>query len=182
MPSILTAINDSRANTYRMLAGLFLKEPDIDILNTLQTDLDMTFKDSPEDIAADFNNIFAGQEDPLVPNESLYHYPLADKPRLWGKATEEVQKFYKGAGVMLYEEMGLLPDHISVELLFMSYLAENGKLELQTHFLSEHIMQWVPQYCTDIADLALTTFYKEIAEITKNFILSDYEELQAEII
>lgn len=182
MLSILTENNASRADTYRMFAGLFLKEPDEDTLNTFKAELDMAFKDSPEDIATDFHHIFAGPDYNLTPNESLYHYPLADKPRLWGTATEDVQKFYEASGVTLYEEMGLLPDHISVEFMFMSYLAENGQIELQTRFTSEHIMQWVPQYCADIADLAFTMFYKEISGIIRNFIFSDYEELQAGVI
>lgn len=182
MLSILKENNASRAYTYRMFAGLFLKEPDEDTLTTFKAELDMAFKDSPEDIAADFQHIFAGPDFNLMPNESLYHYPLADKPRLWGRATEAAQKFYEASGVTLYEEMGLLPDHISVEFMFMSYLAENGQVEIQTRFVSEHIMQWVPQYCADIADLALTTFYKEIAEIIRSFTISDYEELQAEVV
>lgn len=182
MTSILSEDNDSRANTYRMFAGLFLKEPDEDTLSTFKTELDMAFKESPEDIVADFHHIFTGPDYNLTPNESLYHYPLADKPRLWGKATETVQNFYEASGVTLFEEMGLLPDHISVEFMFMSYLVENGQVEVQTRFMSEHIMQWVPQYCADIADLALTTFYREIAKIIRDFILSDYEGLQAGVV
>lgn len=181
MSSIITEDNELRANTYRLLAGLFLKEPDEDVLATMKEDLEMTFDDSPEDIALDFMHIFSGPGEHLSPYESLYNYPIGSKPALWGKAAEDAQSFYQAAGLVLDEEANMLPDHISAELLFMSYLAEKKDPELQKRFLDEHVMKWVPQFCDKVTDFAYTTFYKELAWLTKDFIEAEYKELRTGI-
>jgi TorA maturation chaperone TorD len=76
---------------------------------------------------------------------------------------------------MIDEEISIIPDHISAELLFMSYLIENGLTEHRIKFLREHLFRWVPEYCDEIQRHANSAFYKEVANILKEFILSDYE-------
>jgi len=106
--------------------------------------------------------------------ESLHNYPLGDRPRLWGKAAEEVQAFYISAGIVMDEEINLIPDHISAEMPFMSYLIKNGISELQKKFLEDHLVKWIPEYCNELQKYAGTVFYKEIANILKEFILSEH--------
>lgn len=166
-----------RANTYRVIAGLFLKEPDGEFLKAVKEDFEMDFKETPEEIAIDFARIFVGPGKHLPPYESLYNFPTGEQSGLWGKTTDAVHTFYESSGLMLDEEINLIPDHIAVELLFMSYLVEGGRLELQKRFMDEHIMKWIPEYCNEVSSFANTVFYKEIAEITRDFLLSEYEEL-----
>ena len=37
-------------------------------------------------------------------------------------------------------------------------------------------MNWVPYYCEEVTKQARTLFYREIAEIVKDFLISEYDE------
>ncbi len=167
--------NTGRAELYRLFSLLFMKEPDDELLSQAKEMLEMTLGDSPEEIRADFTALFLRPDLHVAPYESLYNFPPGDKPRLPGKASRDVQVFYESTGLTMEEGMDLVPDHLSVELLFMSYLAENGYLDKQHSFLEEHLLRWVPGYCDEVGKHAGTTFYKEIANLLKEFILSEYE-------
>ena len=164
-----------RAEIYRLFAGIFMKEPSEELMLQLKEMFLMKFEDSPEEIRMDFVNIFLSPDNRLIPCESLYNYSLGDRPRLWGRAAAEVQEFYGAAGLVMGEEMSLMPDHISMEMLFMSYLIENGLSELQWKFLDEHLVKWIPEYCDEVRRHAGTVFYKEVANVLKEFILSEHE-------
>ncbi|GAB4416748.1 MAG: molecular chaperone TorD family protein [Thermodesulfovibrionales bacterium] len=166
-----------RAGLYRLFAGIFMKEPTEEMLVHIKDMFQMRFDDSPQEIQMDFIRIFSGTGEKLAPYESLYNYPLGDRPRLWGKAAEEVLGFYNSTGLTIDEEMPLIPDHISAELLFMSYLIENGLMEHQRRFSEEHLIKWIPEYCEEVSKQAKTTFYKELSGILKDFILYDHENL-----
>jgi TorA maturation chaperone TorD len=60
----------------------------------------------------------------------------------------------------------------------MSYLIENGVLETQKKFLERHLVKWIPEYCDMIENHAGTIFYKEIANILKEFLLSEVEKFE----
>ena len=169
-----------RAELYRLFAGIFMKEPSDELILQVKEMFRMSFEDSPVNIGIDFVNIFLRPDGRLMPCESLYNYPLGDRPGLWGRAAEEVQEFYGAAGLVMGEEMSLMPDHISMEMLFMSYLIENGLSELQWRFLDEHLVKWIPEYCDEVRRHAGTVFYKEVANIVKEFILSEHDALGGE--
>ncbi len=166
-----------RARLYRLFSSLFMKEPAEDVLVQLKEMFRMKFEDTPEEIAADFAGLFLSPEMHLSPHESLYNYSIDETPKLWGKATEEVQANYRAAGLMIDEEASLLPDHVGVELLFMSYLVENGLSEQQKPFMEEHLIRWVPDYCDEVEKHAQTTFYRETAALVKEFLISEHEQL-----
>lgn len=164
-----------RAELYKLFAGLFINEPSDEIVLQLKDMFQMKFADSPQEIRIDFARMFLGPDGRLMPYESLYNYPLGDRPRLWGRTTEEVQAFYISAGIVMDDEINLIPDHITAEMLFMSYLIENGISDLQKRFLEEHLVKWIPEYCNELQKYAGTVFYKEVANIIKEFILSEAE-------
>lgn len=166
-----------RARLYKLFSSLFMKEPAEDVLVQLREMFRMKFDDTPGEIGRDFSGLFLRPDFHLSPHESLYNYPLGETPRLWGRATEEVQAFYRSAGLMIDEEADLIPDHVGVELLFMSFLVENNLVDRQRAFMEDHLLRWVPDYCDEIEKHAGTTFYKELAVLVKDFIASDYEEL-----
>ncbi|MBI5213289.1 MAG: molecular chaperone TorD family protein [Nitrospirae bacterium] len=167
-----------RAELYRLLAAIFMREPSGELIIQLKEIFQMKFDDSHEEIRVDFVNIFLRPDGHLLPCESLYNYPLGDRPRLWGKVTVEVQAFYNSAGLAIDEEIKLMPDHISMEMLFMSYLIENGLSMLQKTFLGEYLVKWAPEYCDELQKHAGTAFYKEVANILKEFILSEMEAFE----
>lgn len=166
-----------RAGLYKLFSSLFMKEPTEEILVQLKEMFQMKFNETPEEIKADFASLFLSPDIHLSPHESLYNYPLGETPRLWGRATEEVQAFYRSAGLMIDEEVDLIPDHAGVELLFMSFLVENNLIDRQGAFMGDHLMRWIPDYCDEIEKHARTTFYKELAILLREFVVSDYEEL-----
>lgn len=165
-----------RANLYRLFSGLFLSEPTEDFLVQFRDIFGITITNTIEEITIDFMQLFSDAAGHLLPYESLYNYPLTDTPRLWGRATEEVQKLYHAQGLMIDEEIGIIPDHISAELLFMGHLIENDITELKNSFFENHIRVWVPDYCHEMEQFAQTDFYIQAAGLLKEFISSDSEE------
>lgn len=169
-----------RAKLYKLFSSLFMERPTDEILIQIKDIFGIKFDDTLYEIGMDFTHFFSEPSGHLLPYESLYNYPLGEISRFWGKATEEVQKFYKSAGLMIDEEIDLIPDHLSVELLFMSYLIEQGLIEYQKGFIEKHLFVWVPAYCDEVQKLAKTTFYKEVAVLLREFILIDCEEFGIE--
>lgn len=172
------AIMDSeeieRADLYRLFATLFSQEPSDELINQFREMFQMSSTEPPQLIRMEFLNLFSSPY--LSPHESLYNHPPHELPRLWGKATEEVEAFYNSVGLTIYEEINLIPDHISAELFFMSYIIENRFIKEQKAFMEKHILPWIPDYCDELNKQATTVFFKEVAILLKEFILSDYEE------
>ncbi len=169
--------NAERQSTYQLISPLFLREPDEETITRVKEIFDIKFGDSSDEIRMDFFYLFSEKGGRLPPYESLYNYPLSDKPRLWGTATAEVQGLYGSVGITLDEEIELIPpDHLSAELLFMSYLIERRFTEQQKFFLENHLLVWVPDYCDEIKRIARTSFYGRVAELLTDFILDECEE------
>lgn len=166
-----------RATLYRLFSSLFLGEPEEETILDMKEMFRMTFEETSREIGADFRHLFHEHGGHLRPFESLYNYPLGEKPALWSRVTGEVQDFYRSAGIMVDEEIDLAPDHLSIELLFMSYLVERGLTEEQKRFLNEHLLVWVPLFCDELRQHAVTGFYREVADLLREFLSSDYEEL-----
>lgn len=164
-----------RIELYRLFARLFMEEPTDEVYIQVADVFQMKPDETLDKIITDFATLFLGPVEHILPYESIYQYPYGDRPRLWGKAAEEVQGFYDMAELVFEEDTSLIPDHISVELLFMSYLIENGIADLQEGFLEDHLIKWVPALCDDIYKRAHTAFYKEVANLLKEFILSEGE-------
>lgn len=113
----------------------------------------------------------------------------------WGEGTNEVSNLYRSAGFdPIPQDDMLAPDHLGLELVFMSVLCsrEVEALEkddreevvrlrdLELKFLSEHLMKWLGGY---VADLKTKTggVYSSIASLTKIFVEGDSEMLSSEI-
>jgi TorA maturation chaperone TorD len=168
---------NERARLYKLFSTLVMKEPSEETLLQIREIFRMKFDETPNEIREDFASIFLRPDLHLSPHESLHNYPLGETPRLWGLATEEVQAFYRSTGLMLDEEADLIPDHLGVELLFMSYLIENDLTDHQKEFMEEHLLPWIPEYCDEVRKHAGTTFYRELAILLKEFVVSDNEQL-----
>jgi len=156
-----------RAESYRILADIFFAPPDAERLESIREDLGLDSKEEKEEVVADFDSLFISPGGDLPPLESLH----AEGTNI----ADSVTGFYYGTGLTFDEEYETLPDHISLEFLFMSYLIDIDNRELQQKFLEQHIANWVPYYCEKVMKHAKTLFYREIAEITKDFIDNEYE-------
>ncbi|MDA8242230.1 MAG: molecular chaperone TorD family protein [Nitrospiraceae bacterium] len=162
--------DNERAEAYRILADLFAAPPDSDRLQTIQEDFGLESKESEQDVLADFNDLFLYPGGKIPPLESLYSEG--------DSIAESVEAFYYRSGLAFEEEYELVPDHISLEFLFMSYIIDINNHELQEKFLEEHVANWVPYYCEEVIGQAQTLFYREIAEIARDFIRDEYEGLR----
>lgn len=180
MASITPFVNDDdidRAEFYTLFAHLFMELPDEATVQQVRELFRIESEDAVEEIQDDFTRSVLTPEFRFSPYESLFNVPLGDTPRVWGKASQDVQVFYVSAGVMIDDELDVAPDHLAAELLFMSYLVENGLAEKQMRFMDEHLARWVADYCTELERHAKTAFYREIAKLLKEFILSEQEAL-----
>lgn len=167
-----------RAETYKLLATLLLEEPSLEAVEHLQEIFQLDLQESLEDITADFSNLFYNPESHLIPYESAYAR-ISDSPVVPDDVTSTVYNAYLREGLVL-EDVNIIPDHISAELFFVSYLIESGKKEQLRNFLQDHAAQWIPVFCDDLYESAGTDFYRELAAIIRDYIQTEYEELSYE--
>lgn len=180
--SIYDNIEDiERAELYRLFGSLFFNEPSTEIIMQLKEMFQMEFTDSIQEIRDDFKKLFLDPNGKLMPYESLYVYPLSERSHFWGTSSAEVTAFYNLTGLSIDEEFELSPDHISVELIFMSYLIEKGLINLQKKFIEEHLSKWIPEFCDKLQIYSKTVFFKEIANILKEFVLFEADEFNINI-
>jgi TorA maturation chaperone TorD len=161
-----------RSEAYRLLSDLFLKAPDAGTLEEIREDLGLTAEEDPGEVLAEYSSLLAYPGGTFLPIES----PFLSGGGL--DVQDAVLEYYAQAGLTLAEELQLPPDHLSLELLFVSYLIDSDKPDLLERFLEEHIMNWVPYYCDELAKQASTVFYREVARITKEFLEIEYEGLE----
>ncbi len=159
-----------RAEAYRTLADIFSEPPAGESLASIREDFELASEEGEEEIRADFLNLLAYPGGKMPPLESLFSASGS-------AAVSEVTQLYLDAGLTIEEDFQLMPDHISLEFLFMSYLIETERPELQRKFFEGHIMQWAPAYCAELKKAAKTLFYREVAGITGDFLGGEYEEM-----
>ena len=195
-----------RSGVYGFLAAVFreevnaealkqLKEPGFaEALSAAGVDGGGDFLARPEgelleELAVEYARLFLGPGKHVSPYASVY---LEGKGRtLWGKTTESVKTYLESSGFEFRENYHGLPDHISVEMEFMQYLAsiEGRALDeddqetfaecrkLEGEFLVGHMIKWVPLFCWEIAAAAELPFYRRMAELTRDFIQAESAEL-----
>jgi len=163
------------ADTYKFLAEMFMRPPDINMVEHFQDVFQTDLEESLQDIVDDYAQLFFDPEEHLLPHEAAYS-DLQDTLLLHGDVSSMVYDSYLKEGLVL-EDASTAPDHISTELFFLSYLIESGKKEGLKNFLIKHAVRWIPQFCDDLYESASTEFYRELAAITKDFLLTDYEDL-----
>ncbi|MCG8046227.1 MAG: molecular chaperone TorD family protein [Candidatus Thiodiazotropha endolucinida] len=137
-----------------------------------------------DQLALEFSRLFIGPGRHISAHESIFTEVDGDSGGLWGARTVEVKKFIETTGLDYASQFMGLPDHISVELEFMQKLAdwEADKwiemdrisaeycLSIQRMFLQQHILGWIPKFCDAVIAQADIPFYRELAELTKNFL------------
>jgi TorA maturation chaperone TorD len=133
-----------------------------------------------EELATEYASLFC------VPGQSSPPYEsVAREKRLLGDVASEVRDFYRRCG--LKPKKNFMPDHLGLELEAMAHLKEKEAeyrkrrkkeeaermVELQQKFLSEHLLQWVPQFFERIEGVAEHPFYSQMARLAREFIESE---------
>jgi TorA maturation chaperone TorD len=116
-----------------------------------------------------------------APYGSVY---LDEGARVMGDSTMAVVKWYEQEGLVRSDDCKDLPDHIAIELEFVSYLIckEIGELEnsdpdaakayanKQQSFSNELLCPWVPEFCEKIKQGTDNAFYTALAECASTVI------------
>jgi len=144
---------------------------------------------SLDSLAVEHARLFIGPFQLVAPPYgSIY---LDDAKTVMGDSTARVAAFYHSCGLHLADDFHELPDHIAVELEFMSYLAfkqreaeATGDKEevarivcLQREFLDRFLMPWLAPFTSAIITDGEAPFYQAIAHCTAAFINADYNAL-----
>ena len=139
-----------------------------------------------EELTVDYAKLFVGPNELIAPPfGSVY---LDTGRRVIGDSTMEVIRMYEEQGLVMDKEFRNLPDHITAELEFMSYLIarETEALEksdmdgahnyigIQEQFLDRFLRKWVPPLCDKMKAGAESGFYKVLADLTAAFIRGEH--------
>ena len=103
-----------------------------------------------------------------------------------GDSTMEVIAMYENEGLARSDEFKDLPDHIAVEMEFVSYMIykereamEKSDLDTarkyvnkQEAFLNTFVRPWVPQFCEKIKESTDNGFYTALADCVSAFVLN----------
>jgi len=149
------------------------------------------FNDShtPEELSVEHARLFMGPFHVVAPPYgSIY---LDDSRTVMGASTVKVADFYHANGLHLADDFHELPDHVAVELEFMSYLshrlrhaaASGNRTEaarlaaLQREFLTTYLLPWLEPFTRAIVDDGESPFYQAIARCTAAFVKEDVAAL-----
>lgn len=209
----LQAVAAGRARTYGVLSALYTAAPSRDLvakiragglvaedasgrLSAAANDLTTSFREvaAPgfeNELAAEYTRLFVLPSG-AVPHESMY---LDENKRLGGRVTAGVQQYYQDAGAHLTKACLELPDHIGVELEFMSFLCGieaqfrnqtdvaglQKCLGFQHGFLTEHLLRWYKPFCDKVIGGSSSGAYRALARLTIAFLEAE-RELVSELI
>ncbi len=199
-----------RSRLYGLLATAFSREPSAEFLVHLNTpelvvafscvgiDLGDEFRRETvaglaDDLAVEYTRLFLGPGKHISPHESVQL--KRGSGILWGPETPAVRAAYQAAGFDLHEDRTEIPDHLGVELDFLSKLV--GKeaqawqnkdpeqaaklLQLQYKFISEHIGKWVAAFCRSVKEEADLTFYAAFADLLQGYLSGEKSEIASRL-
>lgn len=166
----------SVSEAFKIIASLFIAVPGISIVEDFKSTFMVESFSLLNEVSDDFHALFHVDMDGLVPMESAYLHP-SELPIMTSNVSESLYGFYLREGLILDENMNIPYDHISAELFFISYLIEAGRTGSLKEFLEDHAIMWIPRFCDDLYERASTDFYQEVASITKDLVMNEYEQL-----
>ena len=199
---------ENRIAIYALISRLMLVEVDGEFLNQIESDDDLlslfpNYKnwDKRKELSmqelvdgyynVDFTNLFLMH---LVPYESFY---TRDDQMIESGGDNPVLELYNELDfrVELDKARVISADHIGVELEFMYMLCmalkkaleaddKEGVCELmqvQRAFLKEHLLEWAPLFLINAKRESRTPLYHDGAELTLEFLLSDFEYVNAQL-
>jgi len=155
------------------------------LMATVQALLDVLEHSTPELLAVDYAGLFlGGREGSVCPSESTYL-----EKKIYGETTLKVIEFYGQQGFVKDGSFQEPDDHIAMECAFMSVLGwksveiarENGldshrlrkHVKLQHHFLTEHLLRWIPAWGKQVQDSSETEFYRALVSLALAWVEAD---------
>ncbi len=136
-----------------------------------------------EELRVEYAKLFVGPFELLAPPYGSVY--LEDGGRVMGDSTMKVIAEYQKEGLAGSDDYKDLPDHIAVEMEFMSYLFYKEReamqksdldtarqyIEKQECFLDTYLRPWVPLFCEKIKEGTGNSFYSALAGCVLIFIM-----------
>jgi len=199
---------ENRISLYALVSRLMMTEADEEFLKSIESNKDIlelfpNYKDwerrkefnnsilKERYLDVDFTNLSLLH---LVPYESFY---TRDDQMIESGGENPLLEIYDilDFKVKLEEARVVSPDHIGVELEFMYVLCDAMKkafvaddedavkefLYIQKGFLRDHLLNWAPMYLINMKKESRTPLYHDGAELTLEFMLSDYEYINEQL-
>ena len=153
----------------------------------IYADLARAFSEAEPGLEPEFTRLFLGPGRPVAhPFESVYR-----EGRTMGDTTLAVRRQLIQEG--LCPDGRTLPDHVSIELAFLAYLAaceaqawDEGDadrvrdcLTRQESFLCDHLIVWLPQFCRRVLAGRPHTHYADLARRAETFVAGDRARVRA---
>ncbi len=126
----------------------------------------------------DYARLFVGPNRLLAPPwESVY---LSTEHLIFERQTLEVRQQYQRYGIETQHPNVEPDDHIGLELRFVAHLnglvlfaleKDDSALQIEAlaalgRFLSEHLLQWSPEFLGQVKTSANTLYYRGVAQLT----------------
>ena len=135
-----------------------------------------------EELLVEYSRLFIGPFGVIAPPYGSVY--LDGERRVMGDSTMEVIGMYRDEGLSGPSDATELPDHVAVELEFMSYLVfeeikalESSDLRAavdavakQERFSAEFLRRWIPPFCERIKENTENGFYAALAQCASTFI------------
>lgn len=197
-----------REDAYRILAACFYPpSPELfeerclsalaDLLEDLAPDAARHARDAArageqaplESLAVEHARLFMGPFHLVAPPYgSMY---LDDAKTVMGESTGKVTAFYESCGLHLADDFHEMPDHIAVELEFLSFLAHKERESVaagdrgeanrfagfQRSFLGAFLSRWYGEFCDNIRKGTENRFYQALADCLEGVVRRDMEIL-----
>jgi len=152
----------------------------------------LTQRPPPEallELEAEYNRLFVGPMPPTAhPYESVYRNAGG---LVMGECALDVLQAYAAAQFVISPEYKDLPEHVAVELEFMSRLcqregedsaaaaaAEADELQPARAFLEGHLRCWLPQFSQRVLLTATSPYYGQWAQMADIFTYWDVRRMQ----
>jgi DMSO reductase family type II enzyme chaperone len=111
-----------------------------------------------------------------------------------GTIAADISGYYSTVGLIVSPSINELPDHIAIELEFMSFLCERELLALkdgndadavvaqneQRRFMSEHLARWYPQFAKKVLSETDEKLFKSLIQSVFVFLRSELRFLELE--
>ena len=185
MVNIALLAAEERSRVYWFRSDCFLQAP-TEITSEIWQVLQLSAnKSGPMELRKEFTRLFRGIQEsygPRPPYESLYRQ--CEFPT---DITDAVISYFQSGGFDAAEICAEPPDCLASELRLMSLLAfkehescqnedEQQRqyfINLQSEFLQNHLLIWVPEYCQILMEASRIDFYQQLAHYLNNFLADD---------
>ena len=140
-------------------------------------------KYSNDDLLVEYAKLFVG---PFELKAAPYGSVYLEGGKVMGESTVKVLELYKEEGLAMDADFTDLPDHITVELEFMYYLAfkevealeeKNTEkaayyLDARESFQQNYLAKWVGPFCRKIKEGTDNEFYNALADCLAAFMIA----------